>query len=372
MAEDGVIYKLALSFIKGITSEIVKRLAENGITEEDFFSKETRELTRILNLRDPEPFQQYSRDAALFKARDEYQRIKRHNIEVLFLLDDNYPVRLFEISDPPVILYKIGEADISGDHMISVVGTRRPSSYGLNFCESFVKDLSEYFPDLTVVSGLAYGVDACAHMAALNSSVSTVAVMAHGLDMIYPASHRDLAKNILKKGGAIISEYPFGTKPFRQRFLERNRIVAGLSDLTVVVESQVKGGAMSTANFAFSYSRDVMALPGRISDELSSGCNLLIRKQKAHLLTAAPDVIEVTGWQPMGIHLDRKQRNLFPELSGDSKIIYELLRFNDEPCQIDKIHQLSGIPMSRLMSTLGELEFDGIIIKHPGNRYSIA
>lgn len=190
--------------------------------------------------------------------------------------------------------------------------------------------------------------------------------------MIYPAPHRDLARRIVKTGGAIVSEYPFGERPYRQRFLERNRIVAALADVTVVAESDIKGGAMSTANTAFSYSRDVMALPGRTSDLLSSGCNLLIRKEKAHLITCAADLIELTGWQPLDAKIDTRQRNLFPELEGDPKLIYETLRFSREPMQVDRLHALTLIPISRLMSALGEMEFDGIIIRHPGNRYSVS
>lgn len=366
------IYKIALSFLKGVTPAVVRHISELGLTPEEFFSRETSELKKKLNLNSSELIDKYIREVAYHKALVEYKNIERHKIDILFLLDDSYPYRLSEINDAPIILYKLGENNLDSRHIISVVGTRRPTPYGNDFCNKLVNDLAIYFPDITVVSGLAYGIDATSHMAALSSNVSTVAVVAHGLDMIYPASHRDLARNIIKAGGAIISEYPFSTKPFRTHFLERNRIVAAISDVTVVVESAIKGGAISTANYAFSYSRDVMALPGRISDELSSGCNLLIRKEKAHLVGAAADVIETTGWKPLDIKIEPQQRNLFPELSGDFKVIYDILRFNREPIQLDKLHQLSAIPISRLMSALGEMEFDGIIIKHPGNRFSIS
>ena len=196
--------------------------------------------------------------------------------------------------------------------------------------------------------------------------------MAHGLNMIYPAAHRDLARRIIHAGGALISEYPFGSQPYRQRFLERNRIVAALADVTVVTESDIKGGAMSTANTAFSYSRDVMALPGRVTDKLSSGCNHLIRKEKARIITGVADLIELTGWKPLDLKIDTTQRNLFPELEGEPKLIYETLKYEKEPMLTDNLHRLTLIPISRLLSLLGELEFDGIVIRHPGGRYSVS
>ena len=256
--------------------------------------------------------------------------------------------------------------------MVSVVGTRKPTPYGLEFCNRFIDEIGDYFADAIIVSGLAYGIDAAAHKKALDTGLNTVAVVAHGLNMIYPAANRNIAKEIIHSGGSILSEYPFGTKPFKPNFLSRNRIVAGLSDVTVVVESNIKGGAMSTANFAFMYNRDVMALPGRSTDELSSGCNLLIRKNKAHLIESAADFIETTGWLPLDIPVNQKQRNLFPELQGDEKRIYEMLKNNRDPVQIDLLVQQTGISASKLLIILTELEFDGIIMRHPGNRFSIS
>lgn len=365
-------YEIALSMVRRMTPDIVRILPEKGISPVDFFEMDTPALSHALGLRKGASFEKMDRDEALFAARREIELMDKHNIRGYFLLDPDYPSRLFQIPDPPLYLYQIGDADLDCEHMMSLVGTRKPTQYGMDFCRRLVEDLSAYFPDLTVVSGLAYGIDAAAHNAALSSSATTVAVVAHGLDMIYPAQHRDLARMILRQGGSIITEYPFGEKPFRQRFLERNRIVAGLSDVTVVAESSIKGGAMSTANTAFSYSRDVMALPGRTTDQLSEGCNMLIRKEKAHLLTCAADLIETTGWRPLGIEIEPRQRNLFPELEGDAKTIYELLRFCREPMQIDSIHSRTLIPLPRLTATLADMEFDGIVIRHAGNRYSVA
>lgn len=356
----------------GFTAETLTRMRSAGVAPEDFFTLPTPELCDALGACGVGIFEQMHRDEALFAARKEYENIARHNIDCLFLGEGEYPSRLAEIPDPPIVIYKYGKAALDSAHMISVVGTRHCTAYGIGFTDRLVKDLAAYFPDLTVVSGLAFGIDAAAHNAALQAGVPTVAVVAHGLNMIYPAQNRELAKKIVADGGAIITQYPYLDRPFRQRFLERNRIVAALSDVTVVTESDVKGGAMSTANTAFHYNRDVMALPGRISDQYSAGCNLLIRKQKAHMVSSAADVIETTGWEPLGAAIKPEQRNLFPELDGDFKNIYEVLRFSPEPMQLDQIHARTLIPIASLMATLGEMEFEGIVMRHPGNRYSPA
>lgn len=371
-SDNELIYKLALARTRNVSVEIIRMMYERDITPYDFFTMTTSALTEALSLSSGTRFDQMIRDEALAEAKQELKLMERHHISGHFILDPTYPVRLFETPDAPIFLYQLGEADIDGRHFASVVGTRKPTPYGIDFCRRLVGDLSPYFDDLCIVSGLAYGIDAAAHQAALDNNVTTIAVVAHGLNMIYPAPHRDLARRILKSGGAIVTEYPFDTVPYRQRFLERNRIVAGLSDVTVVVESDLKGGAMSTANTAFSYNRDVMALPGKISDKLSTGCNHLIRKEKAHLITSGADLIELTGWKPLDLKIDTSKRNLFPELEGDYRLVYETLKYSEIPMQIDRLHIATGLPVAKLMSILGELEFDGIIIRHPGNRYSPA
>lgn len=372
MERKETIYKIAFSFLKKINANILKEFFERNISPEEFFTLPTKELITKLGIAQNHDFDKIAREEAVALAKKEWENIINHNITPLFILDPDYPLNLNETFDPPIILYKLGEADIDKDHMISIVGTRKPSPYGLDFCNKLIDEVGDYFPDATIISGLAYGIDSAAHKKALQKSISTVAVVAHGLNMIYPASNRNLAKEIIKKGGAILSEYPFGVKPFKPNFLSRNRIVAGLADATVVIESKIKGGAMSTANFAFMYNRDVFALPGRISDELSSGCNLLIRKNKAHLIECAADLIEISGWKPLNIPVSPQQRNLFPELQGDEKIIYELLKTNTASVQVDSLMLQTGFPISKIMSLLSELEFEGIIMRHPGNRFSIA
>lgn len=375
MNEDkDIIYKMAFTFLKKkVNATVVREFESKVITPEEFFTLPTKTLVSRLGIRQEHEFDKMAREEALNLARKEWAQIKPHNIQPLFVLDEDYPEKLAEIDDAPVILYKLGEANLDSECMLSVVGTRKPTQYGLDFCYKLIDEIGDYFPEAVVVSGLAYGVDGAAHKKALEKGLVTIGVVAHGLNMIYPAAHRNLAKEIIRKGGALLSEYPFGTSPFKPHFLARNRIVAGISDVTVVVESNIKGGAMSTANYAFMYNREVMALPGRSSDDLSSGCNLLIRKNKAHLIECAADLIEVTGWRPLNMPIDSKQRNLFPELEEDHKKVYEYLKYNNsEPLPIDSLISHTGFPVPKLLSILGELEFDGIIMRHPGNRYSIS
>lgn len=363
---------MAFSFLKKMNASLLREIENRGINCEEFFTISTKELITRLGIRQEHEFDKITREEAVALAQHEWNRIKNHPIDPIFLLDEDYPQKLAEIYDPPIILYKLGEADLDVEKVIAVVGTRKPTPYGLDFCNKIVSETGDYFEDALIVSGLAYGIDSAAHKKALERGLTTVAVVAHGLNMIYPAANRNLAKEIIQRGGAILSEYPFGIQPYKQHFLARNRIVAGLSDVTIVIESNIKGGAMSTANFAFMYNRDVMALPGRISDDVSSGCNLLIRKNKAHLIECVADMIEVTGWKPLDIPLTAQQRNLFPELEGESKQIYEILKYNNSPLQIDQLVYQTGLTASKLLSLLNELEFDGIIIRHPGNRYSIS
>ncbi len=371
-SEEEIIYRIALGMMRGVTPQLVRRMIERGVVPKEFFTLDLLSVSDALGLNSKTGFGAKDRDEAMYRAKNEYAFTSRHSVRVLSLFDEDYPWLLGEIPDAPVTLYMLGNADLNPQYSASVVGTRKPTQYGMSFCRQFCSDLGGYFPDLTIVSGLALGIDSAAHISALEMDLPTVGVVAHGLDTIYPAANRDLARRIIKNGGAVITEYPSGSTPYAGRFLERNRIVAGLSQLTVVIESAIKGGAMSTANLAFNYNREVMALPGRATDSVSAGCNLLIRKEKAHLITAAADVIELMGWKPLGKHIEPRQRNLFPELEGIPCKIYELLKFEAEPMAIDSLHMRTGISVPDLMSALTDLEFDGIISRQPGNRYSIS
>lgn len=365
-------YKIALGMLPRINASVVRRMEEIGMSLDEFFRLDILSLSDALGINSKSGFNGSDREIALKRARSEAKFVTRHHIKVLSLTADDYPMLLSEIPDAPVTLYMLGDTNLDPAESMSVVGTRRFTQYGLDFTKNLMDDIGAYFPEAMIVSGLAYGVDAAAHVGALDNGLPTVAVVAHGLDTIYPSSHRELAKRMLNNGGAIISEYPSAETPYRARFLERNRIVAGLTQLTVVVESPIKGGAMSTATLAFNYNRDVMAVPGRINDERSAGCNHLIRKEKAHLLTSAADIIEQMGWEPAGQKVTAKQRNLFPELTGTCKDIHEILKYESDPITLDALHEKLEIKISELMAALTELEFDGVITRYPGNRYAIS
>lgn len=368
-----LVLKIAFSMLRGCDADVARAMEGAGMGLDEFFSYDKQRLSEALGASPRSPFiEQMNRDEARFKAREELAFVERHRIRAHFLLDDSYPWKLREAKDAPLVVYQLGDTDLNAERTVAVVGTRRPSSRGMELTGKMVGDLAVYLPGTVIASGLAYGIDSAAHTAALDTGLPTVAVLAHGLQMIYPAQHRDLARRILHSGGSLLSEYRSGDIPYRQRFLERNRIVAGMSDATVVVESPVKGGAMSTANIAFSYSREVLAVPGRPSDETSAGCNLLIRRQKATLVTCAGDLMEAMGWTPEGVGMKMSQRNLFPELDGECRTVYDALRFSGEQMGVDELHVKTQLPVARVMSALGELEFEGIVARNPGNRYSLA
>jgi DNA processing protein len=369
MTDDNkLLLDIAFSMTRGATPRILERMDELSMSKAEFFDLPTPDLSRRLSLTARHIIRKEERDAAMARARVEMAFVNKNKIRVLALGNEDYPRRLLQCHDAPLAIYVLGNADLNESKAISLVGSRRATPIGTNFTKKIVGDLAAYGLKFNVVSGLAYGIDAAAHAAAIEYHQPTIAVVAHGLNTIYPSQHRNLAKAIIDNGGAIISEYPNGTRPFRANFLERNRIIAALSDVVIVVESEIKGGAMSTANQAFNYDRDVMAMPGRVTDPMSAGCNLLIRKNKASMVTAAADVAELMDWSPKGVKIDFSQRSLFPELSGDEESIYNLLKTSTDPMSLDDIHARLAIPMPSLLSIIGEMEFDGIVAKIPGNR----
>lgn len=364
-------FGMALSFMPGMNAEIVRHMESRGVEPEEFFALPQLELSMRLDLHDSRMLDKSIRDEALFKARKEAQNLERHGIRSLSLTDPDYPSRMRDIDKAPVTLYALGHADLSPDKMLSIVGTRHATSYGSRYVASLIAELKPYFPEMAVVSGLALGIDTAAHMAALEQGLPTIAVVAHGLNTIYPAQNRDLARRIIAQGGAIITEYPFDTSPYRSRFLERNRIVATMTDAVLVAESAEKGGAMSTAAVASSYGRELLALPGRVGDEMSAGCNRLIRSQKAIMAGTASDLIASLGWTPAAVRGAVKQPDLFPELSGNEKTIYDCLRYAGEAMAIDALRERTALPIHDLLALLGEMEFDGIIERLPGSRYAL-
>ncbi|MBK8610118.1 MAG: DNA-protecting protein DprA [Chitinophagaceae bacterium] len=301
-------------------------------------------------------------------SEEEIKFIEKYKITPLFITDENYPKRLLNCYDSPALLYYRGNADLNCSKIIAVVGTRNNSDYGKQVCEKFIEDLKS--ENVLVVSGLAFGIDTIAHKAALKNNLQTVAVLAHGLDRIYPQQNKGLAKQITAAGG-LLTEFISNTNPDKQNFPRRNRIVAGLCDAVVVMESSKKGGSLITAELGNSYNKDVFAIPGRVNDGKSEGCNYLIKNNKAGLIDSANDFLDMMNWKPQPKPAVKKQRELFIELSADEKIVVNILQ-QQESIQIDELYFKSGLSSSAVATALLLLEMQNIVISLPGKVYKLA
>ena len=311
-------------------------------------------------LSDPEAFR---------RAEEELEFADAHGIDVICYNDDSYPYRLKECDDAPIVLYGKGNYNLNAEHIVSVIGTRKATVYGKDMCEKFVKELSELMPGTLVVSGLAYGIDVCAHRTSLSVSLPTVGVLAHGLDRIYPSLHRDTAKAMLDNGG-LLTEFMSRTAPLPANFVRRNRIVAGISDATVVIESAAKGGSLITASIARSYNRDCFAYPGKTTDANSAGCNTLIAKNRAALITSAADFVEAMNWEPQATRKNKPaQLQLFSDLSPEEELLMNYLAKFPEGVQVNRMVVDTDIPVNRLMTILFELEMKGAVKALAGGRY---
>ncbi|HJU46478.1 MAG TPA: DNA-processing protein DprA [Chitinophagaceae bacterium] len=298
----------------------------------------------------------------------EMEFIEKHGIRPLFITDPGYPQRLLNCYDPPPLLFYKGEADLNASHIIAVVGTRNPTGYGKQVTEKLLRDLAGM--DVLVVSGLAYGIDGLAHKAALKHDLRTVGVLGHGLDSIYPAQHKSLAGDIIKQEGGLLTEFFSTTRPDKHNFPARNRIVAGICDAVIVVETPLKGGSMITAELANSYNRDVFAFPGKTTDTKSAGCNYLVRANKASLLTDARDLISAMGWEK--VHAQPKpQKELFTELNESEQKLAALL-CEKVTVHIDELNMYSGLSGSAIAAAMLNLELQGVIRCLPGKRYQLA
>lgn len=301
-------------------------------------------------------------------AEHELKFVEKYKIKTLFLTDENYPKRLLNCYDSPTLLFYKGIADLNTSKVLAIVGTRSNTDYGKQFTEKLVKDLSDQ--DILIISGLAHGIDAIAHKAALKNNLPTLGVVGHGLDKVYPSENTALAKDMVKEGGGILSEFFSGTKPDKHNFPLRNRVVAGLSDATVVVETNIKGGSMITAKLADAYNRDVFAVPGRTNDKASSGCNHLIKYNKAILLTDAEELLDVLGWKEKKKDKIKQQKELFIELSAEEKQIVHLLQ-EKEMVHIDEINLQSGLSSSAVAAAILNLELQNVIASLPGKMYKL-
>lgn len=366
--DKNLLYYIALTTIPNIGSVTAKKLIAYTGSVNQIFSDKKSALEKIpgIGAVNAQNIIQ-NKDFALNLAQHELSFIEKNNIITYTFLEDNFPKRLMHCEDGPLVIFSKGEFNFNSQKVISVVGTRNATDYGKDFCEKLITDLVPHKP--LIVSGLAFGIDICAHKAALKNNLPTVGVLAHGLDRIYPSVHVSTAKQMLENGG-LVSEFRSGTNPDRENFPKRNRIIAGLADLTIVIESSNKGGSLITADLANSYNRDVFALPGRINDTQSEGCNALIKQNKAHLIQSTKDIEYIMGWKAEETKKNN-QTKLFVELTDDEKLIYDILNGQDK-IAIDDIALLAKLPMSNTGSILLEMEFKNLVKSLPGKMFKLS
>ncbi len=369
MPSEDLLYQLSLTLIPNIGPVQAKILLQHCNAEEIFHAKKTF-LEKIEGI-GPVRAASVSAYKDFSKAEEEINFIEKYNIKTLFLTDKNYPQRLLNCYDSPTLLYYKGEADLNASKIIAIIGTRSHTDYAKQVTEKLIKDLAAQ--NVTIISGLAFGVDAIAHKTAIKNNLPTIGILGHGLDQIYPSEHSGLAKDMIKHGGGLLTEFRSKTKPDKHNFPTRNRIVAGMSDATIVIETDIKGGSMITAELANSYNKDVFAIPGKITDGKSAGCNYLIKNNKAMLLTDAAELVQVMNWEDKAKSKKEKrsQRELFIELTADEKIIIAILNENDT-VSIDEINIKSGLSSSAVAAAILNLELQNVMVSLPGKLYRLA
>lgn len=360
-----LLYQIALTDVPNIGPVQSKVLIEIFGSAEAIFKAKKSELETIegIGAIKAKAIKNYENFAA---AEDELAFIDRYKIQPLFITDPAYPKRLLHCYDSPTLLYYRGNADLNTSKIINIIGTRSNTEYGKYLTEKLIEELQHL--QVLIVSGLAYGIDAIAHKAALANNSTTVGVLAHGLDIIYPENHTALAKQMVQNGG-LLTEYRKDTKPDKHNFPMRNRIVAGMSDATIVVETPIKGGSMITAELANGYNRDVFAFPGKTTDTKSAGCNYLIKNNKAILLENAQQIIETLGWAEKKVK-KKVQKELFIQLTDDEQIIVNILKEKDT-VHIDEMYQKSKLTSSSIAATLLNLEFQNVLQSLPGKMYKL-
>lgn len=366
---DTLTYRIAFASIRGMGYDLAQKILSVIPSEKDFFNISEKELQDLLQSKVKMTEYTYRREH-LEKALKETEFVTANNINVTYFTDNNYPTRLSHAQDAPILLYSKGECKLNASKVISIVGTRHATAYGKHFCDKFTEELKSHVDDVIIVSGLAYGIDICAHRAALANGIPTVAVLAHGLNTIYPATHRKEAVEMVRNGGMVLTDYQSADKIHPGNFVARNRIVAGLADCTLVVESAEKGGSLITAGIASIYNRDVFALPGRANDAYSKGCNKLIRNNSASLITSAQDLVSAMRWETLDKPASGKQMEIFPDVTQEEQLIIDYLRNNNDT-HINVLCNALNIPMSQLMNNLIELEFKSLVTSLPGAKYTL-
>ncbi len=363
-------HQVALTFIKNIGPALSKSLISYFGSAEEVFSAPKAKWMKVPGIGE-KTVAQMDLGAALSRAAEELLFIEKHNIEAIFYTDSRYPKRLKNCNDSPILLYAKGNADLNNHRIISIVGTRNATEYGKQLCHQLLEELQPY--NVLVVSGLALGIDVAAHKDCVKQNIPTVGVLGHGLDRIYPSQNRAVADKMLENGG-LLAEYPSGTVPDRENFPQRNRIVAGIADATIVIEASLKGGALITAEIANSYNRDVFAFPGRIGDEFSEGCNFLIRNNKAALLTGAADLAYVLGWELNNSKAKPavEQFMLPIDLTKEERLVFDVLQQHKDAIAIDDLTLKTNLPTSQLAMSLLNMEMQGYIRSLPGKMYRLS
>lgn len=369
------ICQIALTLLKGVGYTNAKNLVNCLGSASNFFSCTKQDLLSLPGVQSKSLvyslIDQFS--TVLKTAEKEYQLCQQQGITPIFYTDSAFPTQLNECTDAPLLLFQKGNISLNQGTFVSIVGTRQATNYGKEQCFKLVNDLAKQIPNLVIVSGLAYGIDIAAHKAALQCNVPTIGVMASGFNKIYPTAHRQIANDMLQDGG-ILTEQLYYDEPLKPYFIKRNRIIAGLCEALVVVESAAKGGALVTASIAGTYNKDVFVFPGRCNDSISAGCNALIKHNKASLIENASDLLYMMGWEkgnmPKVLANESTLPSFFNQLSAQEQRIVTCI-FNEKIIHIDDLSSKVNIGISDLLSLLLMLEFQNVVVCMPGNRYKL-
>lgn len=358
-------YRIALTKIAGIGPVQSRKLLEHFHSASEIFKQKAKHISAVDQI-GPQTAKAIKAFTDFDSAEKEIKFIQRYKVQPLFIGEENYPKRLLNCYDAPILLYFKGNADINASRFVSIIGTRKNSDYGKACTESIIEKLAPY--NVTIVSGLAFGIDAIAHKTSLQQNIPTIGVLAHGLRDVYPAEHKALAKSMCECGG-LLTEFSNDVSAERFNFPKRNRIVAGLSEATIVIETGLKGGSMITAELANGYNRDVFAVPGKINDPKSEGCNYLIRTNKAMLLDSVEEMTETLGWKTKQ-HSIPKQKQLFIQLSDEERRIVDALH-QKEPQHIDELIAATCLSSSQFAGAMLSLELQNAVAGLPGKMYRL-
>jgi len=362
---DQLLHNIALTMVPDVGPVNAKLLISYCGSAEAVFEADKKKLLKIPGI-GPKTIDKLVNADPFAQAQEQINFLEKTGGKAVTFHSSDYPQRLKHFENSPLVLYYRGEMNLNHPRTVAIIGTRKPTELGKLNCERLVEGLKDY--GIQIISGLAFGIDSCAHKAAVDNDIETIGITAHGLDRLYPSQNTDLARKMVKKGG-ILCEYPIGTNPDRENFPMRNRIIASMSDAIIVVESKRKGGSIITAEFANSYNKDVFAIPGRISDLVSEGCNKLIKQHKANLLESAADISYIMRWD----EIDKQrtvQKALFIDYTPEEQRLVDLLGTKDA-ITVDELNYTLKMPQSELAAMLLTLEFKGALRSLPGKKYML-